>query len=75
MAIIRTALLAVAIGASGAALLPSPKAEAWWARPGVWVAGPRRPVVVYAPPRPYYYRHWVPAHVDYWGRWHPGHWI
>ena len=78
----RPLLLALALGAAGAALLPSHDARAWWDRWGRWhpyYYGPR--VIVgpppYYPPPPVYarpYARWIPPHYDYWGRFIPGHW-
>ena len=79
----RAFLLTLALGAAGAALLPSHEARAWWDHWGRWhpaFYGPRvvvAPPVVYAPPPPYYgprYAHWVPRHYDRFGRFIPGHW-
>jgi len=80
----RTALLALLIGVSGAALLPAPKANAWWGpwRPR-WIVPVPAPILVprpvYVGPPPVYYapypHHWVRAHWDAWGRWIPGHWV
>ena len=58
------------------ALVPS-AAQAYWARPGVWVVGPP-PVIVVPAPRVYYaapYHHWVRPHYDWRGVFIPGHWI
>ena len=70
------AAAALACGLAAAALTPA-TAQAWWARPGVWVAGPP-PVVLVPAPRVYYapaYHHWVRPHYDWRGVFIPGHWI
>jgi hypothetical protein len=74
----RTALFALVLGVTGAALLPSHQAKAWYDRWGYWHPNYYRPPVVVAPPvvyapRPYGAR-WIPPHRDYWGRFVPGHW-
>ena len=73
----RFAAAAIAFGVAAATLIPS-QAQAWWARPGVWVAGPP-PVVIVPAPRVYYApyprHHWVRPHYDWRGVFIPGHWI
>ena len=79
----RAFLFTLALGAAGAALLPSHEARARWDRWGRWHPGYYAPRVVVAPPpvyvvpRPYYgprYARWVPHHYDRFGRFIPGHW-
>ena len=70
-----TAAAGIAFMLAAMTLTPTP-AKAWWARPGVWVAGP---TVIYAPPprvyyAPYPYRHWIPAHFNWRGGFVPAHW-
>lgn len=82
----RMGLTGLAAAAAIAAMLPS-GANAYWVR-GYWrpgfVVGVAPPPVVYAPPvayapPPFVYapppvRHWIPAHYDWRGYFHPGHW-
>ena len=76
----RALLFALALGVTGAALLPARPAAAWYDAWGRWHPNfYRRPVLVVRPPvvvvpRPYPYAHWVPPHWNRWGRWVPGHW-
>ncbi len=80
----RAVLIALVLGAAGAALAPSHEAKAWWdgwgrwhpvyVRPPVVVVGPPP---VYAPPPVAYarpYARWVPPHWNRFGRWVPGRW-
>ena len=73
----RIAAAGLVAGLTASVVAASP-AQAWWARPGVWVAGPP-PVVVVPAPRVYYapysVHRWVRAHYDWRGVFIPGHWI
>ena len=78
----RTALVALVLGLSGAALLPSHEAKAWWDRFGRWHPGYLPPVYVVPPPAyvpypyaPRPYGRWIPPYYDAWGRFIPGHWV
>jgi len=74
----RSALLALVLGLTGAALLPPHQAKAWYDGWGIWHPNYYRPPVVVAPPPVYYaprpYARWIPPHYDPWGRYIPGHW-
>lgn len=77
----RAFLFTLALGAAGAALLPSHAARAWWDPYGRWHPLYYAPRVVVAPPPPIYapvvrrpYAFWVRPHYDRFGRFIPGYW-
>jgi hypothetical protein len=76
----RVFLFALALGAAGAALMPSQQALAWHDHWGRWHPNYERGYYaqrVYGPPPWGGYRHpygrWIPPHYNYYGRFIPGH--
>jgi len=74
----RSLIVALLLGVSATALLPSHEAKAWWDSWGRWHPNYYYVTPGYVVPRVYYvprpYARWVPPHYNAWGQFIPGHW-